>query len=366
MVTRDEAWRRPLKRGWGSVAITSAALILLLASPGAAGQAAPGQPGPVLTNEDVIKMTRAGLSDQVIIKTIDSTAVAFDVSPAGLAELKKAGVERTVMTAMQRRSVAHHGAAAHNATSAETIARSFKTMALDAGGAVYFKTPALKAALASDPGFADLGLVVVDDPAGADAILEVSYKFAWDYPFLLRDRATGVVLLHGTGTGPFSGPAGAISVAHELVELLRPYRQLPAGAPGGEGLTALVSGLVTPGDIVTIARWHGGNTTSGTVASVTECTLEVRAGTDVESVSLWDIRTLKRQVMSPPDHPVAAAFYGAAATCDDIGCLPGALVVLGVGGLIEVFEAMASPPQVVLYRSAQRRTPPEKCQATLR
>lgn len=291
MATRDEARRRPLKRGWGRMAITSAALILLLAPPGAAGQAG-------------------------------------------------------------------------EATSAETIVRTFRILAVDAAGARYFKTPALKAALASDPGFADLGLVMVDDPAGADAILEVSYKFAWDYPFSLRDRATGVVLVHGTGSGPFSGPAGAVSVAHELVELLRPYRQLPAGAAGGEGLTALVSGLVTTGDIVRITRWQGMNT-RGTVASVTECTLEVRVGTDLESVSLWDIRTLKRQVMSPPDHPVAAFFYGAAAACNDIGCLPGALVVVGIGGLVEVFEDMASPPQLVLYRSAQWRAPPQKCQATL-
>jgi len=52
----------------------------------------------------------------------------------------------------------------------------------------------------------------------------VNYTFAWDYPFALRHQNTSVVLLSGKGVGPFSGPAGAISVAGELAKVLRPYR----------------------------------------------------------------------------------------------------------------------------------------------
>ena len=52
----------------------------------------------------------------------------------------------------------------------------------------------------------------------------MNYTFAWDYPFALRHQNTSVVLLSGKGVGPFSGPAGAISVAGELAKVLRPYR----------------------------------------------------------------------------------------------------------------------------------------------
>ena len=55
-----------------------------------------------------------------------------------------------------------------------------------------------------------------------DVVLDVTYTFAWDYPFELKDRSTSMVLLAGKGSGPFSGPAGATSVAKELVKLASP------------------------------------------------------------------------------------------------------------------------------------------------
>jgi hypothetical protein len=67
----------------------------------------------------------------------------------------------------------------------------------------------------------------VDDPAVADVVLDVGYTFAWDYPFSLKHQNTSVVLLSGKGSGPFSGPRGATSVAGELVKLLKPYRVAP-------------------------------------------------------------------------------------------------------------------------------------------
>ena len=37
-----------------------------------------------------------------------------------------------------------------------------------------------------------------------DVVLDVTYTFAWDYPFELKDRSTSMVLLAGKGSGPFS------------------------------------------------------------------------------------------------------------------------------------------------------------------
>jgi hypothetical protein len=58
----------------------------------------------------------------------------------------------------------------------------------------------------------------------------VNYTFAWDYPFSLQHQNTSLVLLSGKGSGPFSGPTGAASVASELVKALKPYRTAPVDA----------------------------------------------------------------------------------------------------------------------------------------
>jgi curli biogenesis system outer membrane secretion channel CsgG len=54
-----------------------------------------------LTNADVIKMTQAGLDEDVIIGTMQANANAFDLSPDALITLKKAGVNAKVLHAMQ-------------------------------------------------------------------------------------------------------------------------------------------------------------------------------------------------------------------------------------------------------------------------
>ena len=68
---------------------------------------------------------------------------------------------------------------------------------------------------------------MVDDIKLADTVLIVSYTFAWDFPFQLKHQNTSTILLAGKGYGPFSGIAGAISVAKEFVKLVEPYRVAP-------------------------------------------------------------------------------------------------------------------------------------------
>mgnify|MGYP001767622384 CR=1 FL=1 len=96
-----------------------------------------------------------------------------------------------------------------------------------ATAAQFFKADQLKAELGKHKEFPALGISIVEERALADAILEVSYTFAWDYPFVLKHQNTSVVLVSGKGQGAFSGPAGAISVANQLVKLLKPYRSSP-------------------------------------------------------------------------------------------------------------------------------------------
>jgi len=57
-----------------------------------------------LTNDTIVKMTRAGLDDTVIVQTIQTQPAAFDTAPDDLIELKNAGVSQHVIAAMQARS----------------------------------------------------------------------------------------------------------------------------------------------------------------------------------------------------------------------------------------------------------------------
>jgi uncharacterized caspase-like protein len=104
------------------------------------------------------------------------------------------------------------------------ILRNFKTMFVEAKNTHFFSSATLKAALTKNKDFASLNVQIVDDPAAADVALEVTYAFAWDYPFELKHQASSKVLLAGQGSGPFSGPVGATSVAAEFVKLAKPYR----------------------------------------------------------------------------------------------------------------------------------------------
>lgn len=54
-------------------------------------------PQKALTNEDIIKMVKGGLPDDVILLAIESQPSNFDVSPKALVELKQQGVSKAVL-----------------------------------------------------------------------------------------------------------------------------------------------------------------------------------------------------------------------------------------------------------------------------
>lgn len=58
-----------------------------------------------VTNNTIVEMTKAGLSDEIIIAKIRTSSVEFDTSTAALAELKKLGVSEAVIVSMIGRAV---------------------------------------------------------------------------------------------------------------------------------------------------------------------------------------------------------------------------------------------------------------------
>ncbi len=114
-----------------------------------------------------------------------------------------------------------------NSKDKEFILRNFKTMYVSTRDIDFFGRDDMKAAFHRNDDFEKLNITLVDDPRVADVVFEVSYTFAWDYPFELRHQNTTFVLLAGTGEGPFSGLAGAADVARVFADLAKPYRAAP-------------------------------------------------------------------------------------------------------------------------------------------
>lgn len=88
--------------------------VLLL--PAVAGSQSPGDTdGPLqpnrdtlkshpLSNDTIVRMTKAGLDDIVILRAIQNTSAAFDVAPDDLIALKSAGVSSRVIEGMQAKA----------------------------------------------------------------------------------------------------------------------------------------------------------------------------------------------------------------------------------------------------------------------
>lgn len=73
-------------------------------SPPVEAQIQPSTTEKLLTNGDIIALVRAGLSEEVIISTIQRSQQEFDLTPEALIALKKSGVSNRVIEAMTEAS----------------------------------------------------------------------------------------------------------------------------------------------------------------------------------------------------------------------------------------------------------------------
>ena len=119
----DSMWRMALRHSrvrsgpLGYVTLVSTLLfaILFFGSACALGQSATSEEGPlqpssdlakphVIDNDAIVKMSKAGLDDAVIIQTIQTQPGHYDTAPDTLISLKNAGVSQQVIAAMQART----------------------------------------------------------------------------------------------------------------------------------------------------------------------------------------------------------------------------------------------------------------------
>lgn len=61
-------------------------------------------PGAALTNADIVRMEKAGLSEEIILGTISRSQASFDVDAPDLISLKESGVSDKVINAMVQKS----------------------------------------------------------------------------------------------------------------------------------------------------------------------------------------------------------------------------------------------------------------------
>ena len=174
-----------------------------------------------LNNETVIGMSRAGLSAEIISRKIISAQSAFDISVAGLIELKKAGVDDGIITLMMERtetavprpltpavagSISGSLPAVPEDESSRTTAdvtASAKTIALGKSS-LQPSRQALEKELMRRKDFQRLNLTILRYKEQADLFVDIGYvSGSWlthRYVFRIYDRRSGAVIAAGETT----------------------------------------------------------------------------------------------------------------------------------------------------------------------
>jgi hypothetical protein len=90
-----------------STPVVLACLIMVSEYPAVYAQQPVAQPAQQsLNNDAIVKLAKAGLSDDLIVNTVNTSPGAYDVSPDGLIALKSAGISDRVVSAIVAKSSA--------------------------------------------------------------------------------------------------------------------------------------------------------------------------------------------------------------------------------------------------------------------
>ena len=104
----------------------------------------------VLTNDDVVRMVKAGLGEEIVLSKIKASQSRFDLSTEGLLRLKEAGVSETVIKAVVETAVPRPAAASK--TAEEVAKETQEAIALYQQGKVVAAATAFDKLIAERPG----------------------------------------------------------------------------------------------------------------------------------------------------------------------------------------------------------------------
>lgn len=183
----------------------------------------------ILTNAQIISLTEAQLSEEIICAKINSSAGKYDVSTDALIELKKAGVADQIVAKMLEISQAtdkQNLNVAEPTTSKPVVKPSVsKTAAqlLREARTVFFikhslypSLSDLESSILKRSGWQKFNLTVTRDQNEADLIIEINREFLTHYNFRVVDAKTNKVL---TASGVTSlGGALAGNIADKVIK----------------------------------------------------------------------------------------------------------------------------------------------------
>lgn len=182
-----------------------------------------------LSNKDVILMTQAGLSRDLIVTKIRDTGGDYDISAAALIELKKSGVADEAIAAMMEKAgnqTPQPQYYSENVPPAQVVLgpkealQMAKTVAIEKSS-LHPSRQALEKALLKRADWKkfDLNLVRIKDDA--DLYIEIGrIPFTWlthRYVFRIYDRRSGTIITAGETT---SWGSLAENMAREIVQKL--------------------------------------------------------------------------------------------------------------------------------------------------
>ena len=166
-----------------------------------------------IDNRAVIEMSKAGLSQEIILKKISSSNSAFDISAPGLIALKNAGVDEAVIAALMERSEQVSPAVmsdhAFSESGNEQIG-STRDVLLRAKTIAFGKSSlqpsrqALEKELLKRRDFRNLNLTILRYKEQADLYVDIGFvSGSWvthRYVYRIYDRRSGAVITAGETT----------------------------------------------------------------------------------------------------------------------------------------------------------------------
>ena len=191
-------------------------ILILLSSPLAFAQT------ETLDNKSVVDMSKAGLSPEIILRKIAVSRSSFDVSAAGLIELKTAGVDDNIITAVMERSetdtssmgvtgASHAGSAAAGFSESDTPPAVTGNTTLTGAKTIAFgksslqpSRQALEKELLKRKDFQHLELTILRYKEAADLFVDIGFVsgsvITHRYVYRVYDRRSGAVVAAGETT----------------------------------------------------------------------------------------------------------------------------------------------------------------------
>lgn len=169
-----------------------------------------------IDNRTVIEMSRAGLSQEIILKKISSSNSAFDISAPGLIALKTAGVDEAVIAALMERSEQPRPAVMSDPArgafsesgneeigSTRDVLSRAKTIAFGKSS-LQPSRQALEKELLKRKDFRNLNLTILRYKEQADLYVDIGFvSGSWithRYVYRIYDRRSGAVITAGETT----------------------------------------------------------------------------------------------------------------------------------------------------------------------